>query len=258
MRLMLIWPIVIITTLVLYGLIILTLPFSSIYATIFLFALIAFWSRLPGVGIPDPLFFLYNLDLIDIFCVIISINLGGISGAIFAFTTNTWSRVCGVYPDWLGVMKDSVFQSVLCLFLPLVYSVTGSLFMTVMFFTIGRSALFLTVGMLMPHRPLIPQMITEVKFLGWLIVINGIYVSLFGSFFDDLLKKGVQFSWSLFIFATIVIVIFYFATSRNKPKEGKNTFLLIFNRLFRHKKKKRPVHHAYEDRKDLENLRRNI
>lgn len=234
---MLLWPLVLITTVLLYAAILVVMPFSSTYATIFLFALIAFWSRMPGVGIPHPMYFLYNLDLIDVFCVVISINLGGPTGAIFAFTINMWSRACGVYPYWEGVTKDSIFQAILCFFLPLIYSLTGSLFIVTMFFTIGRSFLFLTLGMIVPHNNFITQLFKELQFLASLIIINGFYISIFGKYFDNLLEKGVVFNWPLFIFATVVILIGYAVMRKKSTNSGPSLFRVLARKVH---KKKRP------------------
>lgn len=97
--LMLNWPLILFTTLTLYILIILCLPFSALYATIFLFALIAFWSRMPGVGVPHPFYILYNADVVDIFTLLISINVGIFPAIVFTVFCNMWSRMVGVYPD---------------------------------------------------------------------------------------------------------------------------------------------------------------
>lgn len=219
------WPIVIVTTIVLYMLILVNLPFDTINATLFLFTLIAFWSRLPGVGISvDPMWIFYNLDVIDVFCIIISINVSGFHGAIFAFFCNMWSRLCGISPSWLGCTKDALFQSFLCLFIPLIFHITSSLAAATIFFTVGRSILFLTVGMMMPHRSIFNQILTEIQFQASLLIINLFYVSLIGNFFTNLLQKGVKFSWILFLFATAVILAFYIL-SYSSPSRNRHTLL---------------------------------
>ncbi len=224
--LVLMWPLIILTTVVLYLLILITLPFNSVYATLFLFTLIGFWTRLPGVGAPHPFWILYNMDLIDVFSIIIAINLGGPTGAMFALFTNIWSRFCGVWPDWLPVMKDSIFQAILCLFMPIIYALTGSLLATTVAFTVGRSLLFITVGMFVPHRGIIEQIFAEIQFQATLLFINGMYVMFFGNFFSNLLEKGVQFSWILFLFATAVIVVAYIIMQKKSGKDIIPKFIL--------------------------------
>ena len=78
------WPIIIVTTITLYALTILTLPFNAIYATILLFSLISFWSRLPGVCIYEPVSIIYLMDFVDIFSIIIAIYIGPAQGATFS------------------------------------------------------------------------------------------------------------------------------------------------------------------------------
>jgi len=219
------WPLVIGTTLAFYFLIILCLPFSSVYASIFLFALIAFWTRLPGVGIPHPLFILYNMDMIDVFAILISIYVGPIQGGVFAAFLGLWGRFCGVWPpEYVGVIKDSIFQGVLCLFIPFVYQITGSLIITTIFYTLARSALFLITGIFFPHRPFSQQIVVEIACVISLLFFNGFYMTFLGSFAGNLLERGVEFSWPLFIFATIVIGISYlifFRKNEKKPGIGK-------------------------------------
>jgi len=219
------WPVVLVTTVVLYALVILSLPFSTVHATLFLFALIGFWSRLPGVGMPCPFWILYNLDVIDVFCIIIAINVGPVQAAGFALFGNLWSRVCGSYPDWVGSAKDGIFQAILSLLLPAVYAITQSLVFTTIFFTVGRSVLYLTVGMLIPHRSFVNQIVTEVQFQSTLLLVNLFYITIFGDFFSRLLQKGMSFSWVLFFFATAIIIFFYISFYRNPNKKRKNKLL---------------------------------
>jgi len=213
------WPVVLVTTVVLYALVLISLPISTAKATIFLFTLIAFWSRLPGAGISHPFFLLYNLDVVDVFAVIIAINVGGPSAALFALFTNIWSRVCGVFPSWLSAGKDAIFQAMLCLLLPFVYAITQSLVITTVFFTIGRSILYVTLGMLVPHNTFVKQVIVEIEFQASLLAINIFYISLFGNLFSKLLQKGVSFSWPLFFFASAIILIFYMLLPKKTKKK---------------------------------------
>jgi hypothetical protein len=224
--LMLNWPLVLITTVVLYALIIITLPFNAVYATLFLFALIGFWSRLPGVGIPHPGLFLYMADLIDVFSIIIALNLGGFAAASFVTFGNLWSRACGVFPEWLGVMKDTVGQSITCFLMPVIYAfLGGNLVMVAIAYTIIREIFFLSFTVFLPTRSLVHQIMTEIGVLSSLIIINSLYMKLFGSFFDDLLGKGVTFSWPLFLFATAVILVLYITFFRKSKNININASL---------------------------------
>jgi len=109
------WPLIIGITIVLYILILITLPFSNAWTTIFLFTLISYWSRLPGCGIRTPFFALYLADVVDLFSMIIAINIGGFIAAVFSAFCNLASRIGGVTPPWNGVINLTIIQALVCI-----------------------------------------------------------------------------------------------------------------------------------------------
>lgn len=260
------WPLVILTTVVLYILIILTLPFSTVYATVFLFTLIGFWSRMPGVGIVHPGLFLYMADLLDVFTIIIALNLGGPAGAVFALFTNMWSRLCGIFPTWLGVTKDSIAQAIVALIVPVIYGLTGgNLVYVAIWYTIIREIVFFFESLILPHNSWGEYIFNEVVILSSLIVINSLYMKLFGTFFDKLLEKGVVFSWVLFLFATVIIlifaiVVFGFSPKKATKKVGRNLIRAVkrHRRRREHARREHAPNHQdlQRDQKDLEEMRR--
>jgi len=214
------WPLVLFTTVGLYVLIILTLPFNAIYATIFLFTLIAFWSRMPGVGMPHPFYILYNADVVDIFTLIIAINLGPMQAVVFSLFCNYVSRMCGVYPDWAGVIQDSIYMSLFALIAPLLsMMVGGNLIMVILVYTVVRPIYFFLMNFLWPRSSIIERLITSIGAGFCVFIINAFYAKMFGDFFEGLLQKGVAFSWILFLFASIVILIFATAVFGFSPKK---------------------------------------
>ncbi len=253
------WPLVLFTTVALYALTILLLPFNAIYATIFLFAIISFWSRLPGVGIPHPLFILYNTDFVDLFALLLAVNLGPHWGITMVVFGNIWSRVCGVHPEWGAVVSDTLSLSTACLFMPFVHPMLGSDILYSMFaFTAIRWVFWQIYDVFVwPqvwaniwHKVALTLIGTPVIF-----IINGFYASVFGDFFDKLLEKGVQFNWILFFFVTAIITIFYvsvFGFSKSHSKAVKKTVRrVIKNRI----KKKKEVGRSSENT-ELDDMRR--
>jgi hypothetical protein len=204
------WPLVIFVTVILYGLLLLFLPFSPQAATIMLFSIISFWSRLPGVGIPSPFYILYLTDLVDFFSMILAINIGGIPAAIFTFLINMVSRAAGNFPNWIAVFDDAVAQALVCLIIPFVHVLTGGdILVTMVWYSVLRLIVNIPIIMLIPDGTSLPRLIVEVIVSGSaLIAINAFYARLFGNFFDSLLKGGVEFSWILFLLVTIVIFLF--------------------------------------------------
>lgn len=228
------WPLIIGTTGVLYLLIILTLPLSNVAATIMLFSLIAFWSRLPGVCIYEPISIIYLTDFVDIFSIIIALFVGPVQGATFSLIWNLYPRLCGPYHTWPALMKDSGIQAIMYLLCPIFYAITGSLVAVVAIYSILRLFLFWIVSIFLPTRGFIEQTIRLVISGIALFFINMLYVKLFGNFFTNLLGKGATFSWSLFLIATIIILIFSitvlgFSPKKTTKKIGKRIIKIVKN-----------------------------
>jgi len=166
--------------------------------------------------LPTPAHALYMADFVDFFSLIIAINLGGIAGAIFTLFCNIASRAVGITPPWAGVMKDAVSQAVVCLFIaPIHYATGGNIFVSMMIYTGIRFAGFVVLRIIFPY---------PYNFVQWVfvwsgalassIIINGLYASIFGNFFNNLLQAGVQFPWILFLISSLIIggSMFYLKT----------------------------------------------
>lgn len=234
------WPLVIIITIVLYGLILVSLPFSEVQATVFLFALISFWSRLPGVGMPSPFYVLYLIDFVDLFSLIIAINLGGYYGALFSVFGNLVSRACGIFPTWWpAVGKDTIAQFIVCLVIPYVHAITGGdILVSMIWYSIIRIALFFPMRFLPGTTQSSPEFLIMVAGTGGaLLVINAAYARLFGDFLDNLLKAGVHFNWILFLLVTVVILGFKIYAFGHSETSRAFTFR-AFKRIVRGVRKK--------------------
>jgi hypothetical protein len=213
------WPIIIATTLVLYVLVILAMPFNMAMSTIFLFAIIAYWSRLPGVGIPHPFYILYQADVIDIFTLIIAIHVNPFYAVAFTVFCNLGSRAAGTFPSFQGVCQDAIIQSVIALIAPLLYAITGNLVTVVGIYSVLRILGFIILGFIWPLRS-IPVLFLEEMGAGVAVfIINMFYAKMFGSFFENLLMQGVGFNWVLFLVVTILIVIILIVVFGLSPKE---------------------------------------
>lgn len=257
--LMINWPLVLLTTAILYVLTIVTLPFNSVYATVFLFSIIAFWSRLPGVGIPHPLFILYNTDVVDLFALLFTINIGPHAGIALVIFGNIWSRFCGVHPEWGAVLSDTGSLSVACLVAPFLNNIfEGDILVTMIAFTVVRWIMWQPMDLIFW-----PQVWANIMhkisltLIGFpvIILINGFYAKLFGDFFSNLLKAGVVFNWMLFFFVTAVIIIFYgsvFGFSKFQTKAVRKTVKHVIKKAIPAKSAK----NAHDDSKELDEMRR--
>ena len=73
------------------------------------------------------------------------------------------------------------------------------------------------------------------------------------------MKKGVAFSWILFLFATAVILIFYVAVFRSSKKTELPSFSKIIGNLFKkqvQKRKKKKNLDTTKDSKEVEEIRK--
>ena len=244
------WPQVIVVTIVLYILIIISLPFSEVQATIFLFALIAYWSRLPGVGIINPGNVLYATDFVDFFTFILAVNVGPGKAIIFETFCNLTSRAAGVTPRWAANVKDTIAQAVACLIIPFFFN--GNLVSGMLLYSAIRWFMFIPMRFIEPTpRPWPDFFARFLTVQASTYIVNGFYAKYFGPFFDHLLEHGVQFSWPLFIAATIIVLIgknVFFSNKGIKYLNWRYWIKLILKKITHHKTNK-PIISETEDEK---------
>ena len=236
------WPVVIAVILGLYVLILLSLPFNTTLATIFLLAIIAYWSRLPGVGIPHPFFILYQADVIDIFMLLIAIHVSPLHAIGFAVFCNLTSRAAGVYPPWVGVFKDTLILSLNALMAPFIYILVGkNILIVVGIYSVVRIIMFVILHIIFPQWPIPQMLVSEAGAAVAVFLINMFYAKVFGSFFENLLQEGIAFNWLLFLIVTVVVLSILILVFGLSPKRlGKQTARLVFRtaKRFREKKKR--------------------
>lgn len=253
-----VWPLVIATTAILYSLVLLSLPFSVLHATIFLFSLVAFWSKLPGYCIGEPLPVIYSMDLVDLFVIIIAAHINIFYAAIFALIWNIFPRVCGGYKPWPGITKDAISMAILALFVPL-FSIFagGNLLIVVLIFSILRYPLMLLICFFIPHFDWVTQIVRVTVAAVSLLFVNILYAKWFGTFFENLVQDGAVFSWVLFLVATIVILAFAILFMGLSPKQmGNKAMRNIINITKKQKRTKTNIMKDDEDMKFIKEISR--
>lgn len=216
------WEKVNTATILLYFLIIIFLPINQHVSTIFLFALIALWSRLPGIGHSIIGTWLISLDFVDIFSMIIAINFGGLTGAVFSVILNLGSGFFSKDTFWFPIIKDAIAQFFVCLIIPFVYAISGNIIITMTSYTLLRTLMFFPMQ-LFPSDLNFQQFIVTIT--GWtiiLLIVNNFYAAIFGNFFNSLFESEVKFSWILFLFVSLVIVsskVYLYLKNHSKKNE---------------------------------------
>ncbi|MFT4303818.1 MAG: hypothetical protein ACMXYG_04575 [Candidatus Woesearchaeota archaeon] len=250
------WPLIILTTVVLYILIIISLPFSALFATIALFSLIGYWSQLPGFCIMEPVRFLYMMDFIDIFTIVIALHVGVPQAIAFTLFWNIYPRLSGAFLPWMAVFKDGLTQSTLCLFVPFFsYLAGGDIVLVVLIYSVLRMPIFFLWSLILPHMSIEKQIFHCTVAGISMFVIDLFYVVMFGSFFESLVQSGASFSWLLFFIATVIIfafLVFIYGFSPMKAiKSVGATTTLLTKRIINSKKKK--IEHNDDFVKDIIN-----
>lgn len=228
---MLIVPLVVGMSIFIYLGILLTLPFDTTTATIWLFTLVGFWSRLPGNAFRDPTWIIYCMDLIDLFTMIIAINVSPLYGAIYTCITNIIPRFCGFWPPFQSVIYDAVAQAITCFIIPFVYhTLGGDIFTSMIMYTVLRLLIIIPFSLVLYPRPFGQWLFEFVTGTFALFFANLFWTKLFGNYFNNLLLKGVEFDWILFLFATAIMLgvytYFFAKEEKNKSKSNIGKFLV--------------------------------
>jgi len=202
----------------------------------------------------EPVRFLYMLDFVDIFTVIIAIHVGPLQAVAFNMFWNMYTKLAGAYLTWIGTAKDAFVQSFITLFVPLIHIATGgNLVATVAIFSLIRAPLYFLVSLVIPHRSIPEQIFQCIVAGGSVLVINAFYAKIFGDFFENLLKKGAQFSWILFFAATVIILLFAIFFMGFSPKKTSKKIVKRAVNIARRK----PVHQNTEHHdREMEEMRR--
>lgn len=259
--LMLNWPVIIVSTVAMYVLLLLSLPFSPGLATVLLFMLIGFWSRLPGAGIPDPTWILYNLDLVDLFTLIIAINMGVPAALLFLILTNMIPRFGGFYPSWICVLYDTGAQAVACLFIPFLHVMAGgNILVSMIIYTTIRAIVCMPLSYIFFPRPIVQWVLEWTTALFGAYLANVLYAKFFGSFFDNLLQEGAKFNWILFLFATVVILIFAVTVFGFSPKKasiqaGKSIVKIARKRIKKGRKRSTQSAHQKQEMDEMKRIK---
>ncbi|MFT4304143.1 MAG: hypothetical protein ACMXYG_06255 [Candidatus Woesearchaeota archaeon] len=228
------WGFVKLVTNLLFILILVTFPIYHTLSVVLLFALIAFWSRIPGTSIPSPLWVLYMIDLVDLFSLIVAINISGPAGALLAFFGNFVPRIGGITPAWSDVIKDSIIQPLICLIMPFIYAIVQDITVCMVIYTLLRQIGFFIANFVYPEYGSFPQyVILFIAYTTTQTLINYLYGKYFGAFFDTIIKEGIKFNIWLFIITVVIVIIINGITTAKTS----NIINILIKKTIRNKKR---------------------
>ncbi|MDD5054541.1 MAG: hypothetical protein PHG04_04165 [Candidatus Nanoarchaeia archaeon] len=199
------WNYLKIATIILFGLVLIILPFNPVLSFIVLLFLVGTWSRIPAMLAE----ILMDVELCDILTVIIAINMGSIFGGLFGFLVIWFSRIFGPLEDIRATRTESIAFLVCGLLTPLFYQATGSILFSLYLFSLFRYTTVLIVVKLLSPPSVFYFVLLECIIAAPLgFFINTFTEGLIGDFTNNLFKKGLSFDWGLFVFVGIIVLFF--------------------------------------------------
>ncbi|MBW2971621.1 hypothetical protein KY359_01165 [Candidatus Woesearchaeota archaeon] len=199
------WKPVKITSVIIYIVILLVFPFSQFWATIILFGLICFWSRIPCL----ISMFTKDLEVIDFFTVALALHIGGVFAGMFAATIMLFSRLFGPNEWYMYTIKDAISLFVCGVLTPLIFLFWGNQLYTLYTFTIIRYTLFIILTIILEPQYLMLELGLCAACIFEAFLTNTIMNKFFEGPLNSVLENGVVFNFTLFFFATLVVGFFY-------------------------------------------------
>ena len=201
------------TSIFIFILIIIILPFSRFWATIITFALFSLWSRILCL-VTD---YTKDFDMIDFFAVILAVNIGGFFAGLFVIFMMAFSWFFGTHEDPIYTGMDAIAMFFGALFSPIFFQASGNMLYTMYFFTFVRYLVYsiISITFLGLDRFIVADL--PLGFIGLPIayLTNTFMMKHLGVFFTDVISStGLKFSFKLLLLAGIIILIFYYLTKK--------------------------------------------
>ena len=183
------------------------IPFNTTLSTLFMFAVVGLWSRVPAFLSS----FTKDSEIIDFLSFVISISLGGLAGGLFGCLLMLFSRIFAPleYPGY--TIKDAVALFVSGISAPFIFFLTGGNMLLSMYgFTVVRYIIYILLTAFFEPQWMMLEL--GYCFLGIFTsyLSNTIMISVFGDFTTNILKTGIGFNFSIFVFIFIVLFFVFF------------------------------------------------
>lgn len=201
------------------------LPFSIKWSIITILALVTLWSRVPGF-----VHFIFNkLALNDLFALVVATQAGGLAGGLFGVFGIMFARIFGPN-EWMPYsIRASIAVFVAGVSVPIILNFTGGLNVTALYAFEG--VLYATYYLLVllfwrEEIGLEIALLPIVIFFDFFV--NAFLIGIFGSTISNMMTSGFGYGWPFIIFSGIILA--FFVIAKNGKKIG-GLFESIWNRL---------------------------
>lgn len=201
------------TSISMFVLSLLLLPFSPKYSAIMILALVTLWSRVPGF-----VHFIFNkLSMHDFFTFVVAAYAGVVTGALFAVSIILFSRIFGPQEWFPYTIRTTLSNGIGALFVPFAVGMMGGV--NIWAFYIYEICTYIIYYLLVlfiwtDEMYLEIMLIPIVVFFDFYV--NGKIFERFSSQLSDLMINGLGSATSIFIFAGIILLFILIARNGEK------------------------------------------
>ncbi len=218
----------------LFVLSLITIPINTTLSTLFMFAVVGLWSRVPAFLSS----FTKDSEIIDFLSFVIALNLGGFYGGLFGASLMLFSRIFAPleYPGY--TIKDAVSLFVSGNAAPFLFFITGgNMFFSMYGFTAIRYIVYLVLTAFFEPQWMMLELGYCFVGIFTAYISNTLTVTVFGDFATNILKTGIEFNISIFGFIGVILFFVFFTKIIEliKFRKEDKTLWEIYNKSFKAK-----------------------
>lgn len=204
------------TSVLMFILSLVLLPFNSTWSVITILALVTLWSRVPGF-----IHFIFNkLALNDLFTLIVAANAGWLTGSLFGVFGILFARLFGPNEWWPYTLRAAIAVFVAGAFVPMILNSTGGLNVISVYWFEGILYATYYIQVLLLWREEIGleiMILPAVIFFDFFM--NAFLIKLFGSTLSNMMIKGLSSGWPFIVFSGLIL--FFLVIAKNGKKIAK-------------------------------------
>ncbi len=201
------------TSIVIFIISLILLPFSAKWSIIAILALVTLWSRVPGF-----IHFIFNkLALNDLFTLIVAANAGWLVGGMFGLFSIMFSRIFGPN-EWMPYsIRAGISVFVAGASVPLILKFTGGLNVAALYWFEGvLYTVYYALVLLFWKEETGLELAIFPAVIFFDFFMNAFLIKIFGSTISNMMTNGLSSGWPFIIFSGIVLA--FFITAKNGKK----------------------------------------
>lgn len=189
------------TSIGMFALSLILLPFSAAWSIMVVLSLVAIWSRVPGM----IHWFFGKLSVTDLFTFIVAVNLGPLAGVVFGTFTMLFGKLFGPLEDPLVLFRLTLGYIIASLATPLIVHFTGPGVLAFYVWQTVSYLLYYTLVVLFFKEEIGIEVVYFPVVIGVDYFMNGFLVVLFGDTIGNMMTQGLSSGWPFIVFAGMIL-----------------------------------------------------